>query len=292
MSVVNEQPSQLVLPSLVEVIDVNGLYGLEPDSRITLGRLARLAGEGAEIQPEPTVSEYESAEPETINRGLYIPYNDSRYTAAQQLVRLGVDPTARPFVQQNVGVVFPASEFHVVARNARDLANHTAAVTRRANESVEDRDEVHAKVGRSIAHALTSKIDSLDDLDNRLKTERATLRSLHKDAGSAWQAHYKVKNLEPKRKFADERIHEATEVAAINLNHGTITVKGIHRVIKKRLYGSNQSQAEIGHNWQRYIRMVGVYTGARIHKISLSKDMCESELYRYQHFLQARATQV
>jgi hypothetical protein len=191
-------------------------------------------------------------------------------------------------------VVFPSDEYPIVARNARDLARSTEARTQAANESEPNRDQVRQKVGRSVAHTLNAKISSIATLNAQLTEDRETMRSLYKDLRSSWIAHYKVKNLDKKRAFADEQIHEAAEVSSLHLNLGTTSVQGLHRAIRKNLYGGNRTHGQIAEKWRSYINMVGSYMGARIYKLDLSQNMCEQEMSRYEHFLrpEERAAEV
>lgn len=94
------------------------------------------------------------------------------------------------------------------------------------------------------------------------------------------------------RALADEKIHEMVEVSSINtpdLNNAA--VNGLHRVIRKKLYHGNYSQAERGYNWQRYLKTLGVYTGAKLHKIAVSRTMCTKELLQYQPYLDLKTKQ-
>lgn len=280
--------NQLVLPTFEEVVQAGQYDEVSGEDRITLNRLINLAGQDVNVTPEPEIRDFENAAPVAIERGLYIPYKDPRYQRAQQMVRLGVDATTSPTLH-NVGVVFPSSEFHIVARNARDLARFTEARTRNANKDNPDRDEIRQKVGRSAGHALFEKITDIFGLNSQIKDELTVMRSLYRDLNSSWQAHYKSKNLEKKRAFADERIHETSETSTINLNLGSTAIKGLHRAIKKNLYGGNRTHAETAFNWQSYIKLVGRYMGARVHKLELSQTMCEEEFAKYRHFLEPQA---
>jgi hypothetical protein len=59
----------------------------------------------------------------------------------------------------------------------------------------------------------------------------------------------------------------------------------MHDEIKRRLYGGNQSHAEIAQTWHAYITLVGKYIGMRLNKIAISVQMSEDELQHYQPFL-------
>jgi len=286
----NLSDGQIVLPRFSEVVQAGSYQGVGEEDRITLGRLIRLAGEPLDFTFEPSIEDFDHSAIPAIERGLYIPYYDTRYQSAKQIIRLGVRPDM-PANGGNVGVVFPADEYHIVARNARDLATHTEARTRRANESNDDRDEVRQKAGRSAAHVLAGKIAGMARFKAELLSDQKMLRGLYRDLGSSWIGHYKVKNLERHRVATDEKIHEAAEVSSINWNFGTGAVKGLHKAIKRNLYGGNKTHAEIARTWRDYITMVGLYAGAKILKVELSQNMSETELEKYEPFLIAQNEQ-
>ena len=272
----------------MEVVQAGHYSEASDEDRITLGRLISLAGQDLVILPEPETADFKHADPSDIENGLYIPYGHPIYASAQQLVRVGINPASRPSLE-NTGVVFPSSEFQTVARNPRDFARHIEAQTRNANESNPDRDEVNRKVGRSVGHALSTKITSISALDAQIKQDMVTMRSLYRDLNSSWIAHYKVKNLEPKRALADDKIHEVAEISTINLNLGTVAIQGLHLAIKKNLYGGNRTHAEVAYNWQKYIKLVGRHMGAKVHKLEVSEAMCRDEFSRYKYFLEPEA---
>jgi hypothetical protein len=259
--------------------------GINPERRMTFNRLLRLTGEITDLGEEPTTDDYVHAEPPSIETGLYIGPRDPRFASGEQLVRVGVPAHPVTATTRDFGVVFPSDEFSVVARSPRDFARHTEARTRNANLVNDNRDEVDEKVRRSVIHALDSKVKSISKLSIDLGTERTALLSLYRDLNYSWQAHHKVRNLAKLRIFADEKIHETAELATINLEMDTVAIKGLHRAIKKNLYGGNRSHARTAFNWQRYIKMVGTHTKAKLEKADISQRMCEKELDRYKYRL-------
>lgn len=290
VSLLNESKGVVCSPeSLVDA--------LGPDKRITLGRLA--VSLGREISDEPRKSEHAdnaleiyrkdlyAAEPQTIEMGLYVPPGDTRYKTAELLVTVGDEPCDLELpgvVDRHVGVVFPRDEFHIVARNARDLSKHVKAKTLRANGDNPDRDEVEAKRYRSAAHAMDQKIQGLGKLENKLIEERYLLGKIFRDTRSTWRAHYKLRNLDKDRKQVDELIHETAETATINLNFGTTSINALHRAITSNLYRRGSAH-EITRMWQRYSAMVGKYTNARRGKVVQSRSACERELGIYAPYL-------
>lgn len=301
MKKVPDSQESIFSPAVFELDEARGVAdfslervrGVDPEKRITLLRLARSLGHTiepraeAEAHSDPALDIYrknfKDADTEALESGLYIPRNDPRYSKAELLVTVSTEPCHLDLpgiVPHDVGVVFPREEFSIVARSAKDLSRHVRAKTRRANGSEEDRDEVEARVNRSAAHAMEGKLKGINELDNYLIDERKLLFTVLREARSLWAAHYKAKNLDKKRKQADELIHNAAETASINLNLGTVTIRAMHRAIASNLYRRGSSR-ELRNMWQKYLTMTGRYTNARRGKVSQSKSACEKEFAIY-----------
>lgn len=268
---------------------------VDPSSRITLVRLAGLYGrnlgptdgadQGSDIILEVEEEDFKRAEPRAIEQGLYIPRHDSRYRdpATEQLVRITPEHN-----KMQLGVVFPVNEFHVVARSAPDLAKHVMAKTRRANAGNPDHLAVESTVGRSAAHALDTKIQGLNKLENELIENRNSLLiPLYRDTRRIWQSHFKAKNLDKKFKQFQEQYHQTIETACINLGYGTTTVKALHRAALSR-QSRRGTTHERNQRLQEDIVLLGRYTTARRAKIVISKNQCEQELAYYEPFLNLR----
>jgi hypothetical protein len=282
--------NQLVIPARAELVAENEHPGIENEQRISLARLIGAVGTTITFGAEPTVQDYAHAEAGFINRGLYIHRSDDRFATAQHMVTLGVGPNNAAKTVADFGVVFPSNEFPIVARNSRDLARHTVNTTRRARLDRLDRDETTAAAMRSAGHALIAKMDSQRKLSAHLAADLADLRILYKDLVSpVLTTRYYAKNLDKKRVIADERIHETAEVAMINIpDINSAAVTGLHKTLRKKLYGGNYSSTEITYNWMRILAMTGTYIGARIHKIDLSHTDCASQLTQYQPYIESK----
>lgn len=272
---------------------------IDIERRITLARMVDVLGQnmgpkdyvGETSDPvlEVATAHFGMAEPNVLKNGLYIPAHDLRYRSAEQLVTVSdqkCDLMIPGVVWPNVGVVFPADEFPVVARNARDLVRHVQAKTRRANEGSSNHEEIDAKVGRSAAHAMDSKIGSLNNLENTLIDERRILERIYREARTTWSAHHTAGKLDKIRKEADEIIHEMAETASINLNIGSVAIKAMHRAITSNLYRRG-SRAELNAQWRRYSAFVGRYTNARRGKVVASRNACQKQLIHYAKYLEA-----
>ena len=276
--------------------NLQDLPQVDAEQRITLGRLANFYGQrlgpaDGIIYSQDTLLEVQEkdfvqAKPSAINRGLYIPRSDRRFSdpKTEQLVRV----TPKDDRQQD-GVVFPVQEFHLVARNAKDLVKHVMAKTRKANGGNPDRIEVDGTVGRSAGHAMESKIQGLNVLENQLIENRSRLLiPLYRETYSSWQSHFKAKNLDKKRLQFDEQLHDTIETANINLNLGSTAVKAVHRAATANMHRRGSS-SELNHHWQKYIKMVGEYVSARRAKVVISRTQCQEELKHYEPFLAVKA---
>lgn len=266
--------------------------------KLTLRRLTALyAGDLALPAEEITEVAAVNATPATLEDGLYIARDDARFKTAESLVfvdskyateeakaasRTG-EPTKVPPI--DTGVVFPAYEFKLVGHHPRALGKHTRNRARNANAGNPDRDEADEVVGRSGGHALERYLGGMETVQERLVSERQVLRSLLKDLISpAWQAHYKGRNLEKRREETDDKIHEAAEIATVNLNLGNTAINGLHAAIRYNLYGQAPEDQQTNW-WKRYIIFVGRYTSARIDRLTSASESCKDELKRYQPYL-------
>ncbi|MGI9027693.1 MAG: hypothetical protein ACR2FM_02520 [Candidatus Saccharimonadales bacterium] len=265
-------------------------------SRITLMKLASRYGE--QFGPNDSVTttqdtllqvgpeNFFNSQPETLRSGLYIHPRDPRFRdpSTEQLVKVRSAGTAR-----GIGVVFPAHEFHIVARSASDLAKHVMAKTRRSNENNPDAMCVEARVGRSAGHALVGKVLGLNELENDFITVRNTVliplyREAKRNGDKHWSAHYGPKNLDKKRQVFDELTHEIIDTATINLDLGSTAIKAAHRAETSRLYRARSTRQRSA-NWLSSISFVGKYLNARHHKVIASRDQCQKELKFYHEFL-------
>lgn len=276
--------------------DLQDLPQVDPDQRITIGRLVGMYGkrigpnDGIEQNEdrllEVVEQDFANARPAVITRGLYIPGYDRRFmdSRTEQLVRV-----APKKEKQQEGVVFPAEEFPSIARNARDLSYHMMARTRGANAANKDRIDVDGRVGRSAGHIMEDKIKKMNVLENSLLKNRSDLLiPLYRETYSDWQSHFKAENLDKKRKEFDEQLHYTIETASINQDIGSTAIKAAHRAAFSNMYRRGSSK-EINNSWQGYVRMVGEYVSKRVAKIEISRANCHEQLAEYQPFLDAKA---
>jgi len=274
------------------VYDVENLQELEidPDQRQNLPMLAGRIGVAMGVEPRTTVTDntlrvgfrdFRNAKPSYLQTGLIIEPGDIRFEKAQQLVvarRQETELNLQGIVPATTGVVFPADEFKIVARNARDFAKHIQATTRRANEgsSQIDHDELEKKVQRSAAHALRGKKEGMEKLDSELIEQRQLMGKMYRDSNHIWRTAYLAKNLNQDRKRADELIHRTAETATINLNLGTREVSNMHRALASELYRRGSSK-ELAQSWQRSVTWVALHLNAKRGKLDQSIKDCNAE---------------
>jgi hypothetical protein len=143
------------------------------------------------------------------------------------------------------------------------------------------------KAMRSVGHALQAKVHSQKRICEVYLQEVDIYTRLFRDLRRPpLSTRYKIKNLDRYRGHTDERIHEAAETAAINLDMRTTAIHGMHKAIKSNLYTGNHSVAEFSEQWQKYLVMIGKYTRARLLKVQLSQDATNKELQHYLPYLE------
>lgn len=298
-------PIQPVLPFDGDVVRFSPLESIDWERRMTLRNLVWLHAADQQL-PDGFATEQALADahPLTIESGLYISVDDPRHDGAEGLVKVNtkfatanakeaideIRAGKRPKVPPTgVSIVFPPDEFESVGHYPRALAKHMRSRTRKANFANPNRDEADETVGRSGGHILENYIGKMEVVENRIVDERKMLRSLFRDLASpVWQAHYKARNLEKRRETTDEKIHETSEIATINLNLGTDSIKALHNAIKYNLYGHNTHDEQVAW-WKSYIALVMRYGAARIDRLTSATDACRDELKQFQPFLDRKS---
>lgn len=271
--------------------DYTNIATIDATKKITLAKLAFKLGE--HIGPsesainddsllDVTSQDIERAAPRVIEAGLYIPHTDPRWRnwSTEQLVTL--TPRTR-------GVVFPSDQFKTVARSPADMAKHIMSTTRNASKDDSDPEATEAKIGRSAAHGLSSKIDSLTKLDAELQDERNNLiKPVYLEAirnqNRNWSAHYKPKNLDKLRADFDDKLHDTINTAVINMDISVYATKALHRAVTSNLYRRGSSN-DIANAWVQYSLLSGTYMLERRNKVAISIKKCATELKNFQPFL-------
>ncbi len=312
-------------PTPVELLDesigvipyaIADLPRLDPEKRITLGKLARRYGAALAPLPAPQAAtdpalgvgqaERSLATPKKITRGLYIDRSDPRYEDAISLVKLKRSAGIRiaedmglvlPFKvdhqhrNAHPGVVFPPDEFDTVGHSAAALVSFTRTRTQKANQAERNRAETRQTVDRSGGHIMKNYIEKMNALEAEYISDHDLMVMLHGQAtGAAAYAHYKDKNLERAMKRADEMFHETVETAALNNIWPALAVNGVHRAITFSLHRRGTSR-DVRHAWQRMTVMQGLYINSRRFKLIQSRTGCESYLERYKPALDLKAAQ-
>jgi hypothetical protein len=260
---------------------------IEPTQVISFSKLLRAVSDYMDL-PLSYASEeaYAIAEPEQIQKGLYIEKEDKRRKTAENLYR---------------GVVHPSVEFADIARSPADLARHAknrvrksfnleeAMATGSSTEKVVDgegrevdRDEIEARALRSAGHQLEDLNGKVEARIEDLRPRLSSLVRLIKELRSPGKAHYRAENLNGLRVTGEQAIREAVEVASINMEWGSLTVDGIHQAVMYKIYGlpgHNNYRlrnflpwATLTHNWMRS-RLAGL-------QVSMSRVQRELAIYK------------
>lgn len=315
------------LVSNIPIYSLADLEELELERRVTLLRFSHQIGEllgtrllgHFEPSGEPvSVSkrELKRIEDESIEAGLYISQQDSRYiesddadqdfTSGLVTVRAGKGVAAArqlglklPFdlkLYGQPGVVFPPDEYPAIARSVKDLAK-TSMTAQRAHlwkqnaelpkEERLTRKQINEGVkakARAVLRGFVDRTKKLEteyivDHDLLVKLRRQT-RGLESGETKTPQNQYKAKNLAKELKLADEMFRETLEVAAIYNNWGDKQVQGAHRALTKVLY-RGISPRENGIAWRRMTELQGQYINARRFKLLQARARCEQEIARH-----------
>lgn len=270
----------------------------DPEKRGKLARMVRAYGEllgptesvdaNHDLILDIAIEDFQHASPLSIKSGLYIYPDDPRYSSSftEQLVRIG-SRKGNPHVPS---VVFPSDEYSKVAHSARGLTSRNMNKARlSAGKKGLGPTETELLVGRAAANILTSYIGSLDGLDKNLEKKRTTmLAPLYKETNT-WVPHFKIKNLDKRRREFDEEVHHILDTASLNLNIGSIALKGAHRALASNLYRQGKTPHDINHQWRRYLHLTRDYVRARRQKIQISREECELELQPYLPFLEPKS---
>ena len=282
-------PEQLAIPPYqAELVREEQYPDINPDSRLVLPSLIDIVSTNVQFGREPKYSDYMHADPEYINAGLVIAPKDKDYDKALHVVRIGVWRNGRH--PDQVGVVFPPHEYKVIARSARDLGQHVANRTRDSRWSSTDRKESKEGSMRSAGHALTEKIAKQTSLATRFSEDSDIMRKLLEHLYKPSKVRIRAKTLKSYLALTDERVHETAEIASIayGLDDNNFAVLGLHKAIRKNMFGGNQSHAQRTYQLVRYIKMVGVHIARKTGKLELSKERCEQELTQYQPYIDAK----
>jgi len=255
-----------------QVIPAQELAGVDYGRRMVFAKLlARTATAEALPTDYATAAELALARPDTLQSGLYVLREDSRYDDAELRFQ---------------DVVFPSQEFDYIARSPADLARHAKAVTRKANAGNPDRDETAQKIQRSPGWALKNKIAAVDAVQVQWQHRRQLLASLAIDLGGTYP-HYKGKNLELRRAEIDQVIHQTAEVAAYNqVGWNNAIVEGVHRAIKLHLYRTDTTVEARIFRWLSYMKMVDRHTRAKSQTVTDAHKFTITEFQKYKPYLE------
>ncbi|HSW85314.1 MAG TPA: hypothetical protein VLF79_01705 [Candidatus Saccharimonadales bacterium] len=234
----------------VPLIDI----GVDPEQRLPLYDLVSTEAAFVPRDVELSAECRFRANPDYLEKGLYIPQDDPIFYTASQTIRIGTHESSDNKTEARMAVVFPSDEYTII-----------------------DRDPIVSEKPSSLSlFALSKKIGAQTRLVKQLASERKDAISLHR-AVDKQNNRYKAKNLERRRAEADEKFHETAELASLNLGLDRITVNGLHRAIRARLYAGNYSHDEFTNNWLGYIVMIGRHNAAKMYKLQLSIAQSERD---------------
>lgn len=235
--------------------------------------------------------DFERSRLEALNDGLIIRPDNPLYKNPKnkRIVTLETMPISiygkLPGVQAPyVGVALGPGEYTKIARYPGPLAERARAVTLDAHRHDMNREDAEEAGLRASGHILEDKLEGLARLDAQLAGSSALLLSMHKDARIVWRTSYLGKNLNRRRKEADELIHEIVEVAANSLGYTTPEVNAAHRVFVSNMYRRGSAR-ELAQSWQAITDWATRYINAKRGKVNQSQNGCNRVLRIYQSHL-------
>ena len=287
------------------VIDVEQLDGFEydPDKRLNLPMLAGQIGVALSTVPragqedlplELYRSDFVRADLDGLRGGLIIPPDSSLYKKpeANRIAIIRSAPVSimriKGVQKPDVGVALGVGEYQKIAHFPGPLARAMKARTLDARADNLDREANRAASMRAAGHVLVDKQESLWKLEERFVGHVALFGSLYKDARLVWRTSYLGKNLDRKRRQADELIHDYIEIAANNLEYSTAETNAVHRAIVSELYRSG-SASDLAAKWRSITKWAALYVNAKRGKVNQSMNGCAKELRKYQMYLDAKA---
>jgi hypothetical protein len=309
-----------LFPSFVQEMDRSGgmldftiadLSDIDPDRHITLAHLTRSLGKlagpipkGNRLQYDPvlgvTGADLRRVEPITIEDGLYIYRDDPRYSNAQQTVKTTAFAGVRLAIAEGIklpfdlllpqpGIVVSPEEFVLIARNPKSLVDTAQAGVRKAQRDNPNWADVNRKAGSASAKIMKSYETNLLGLEGEFIDTRKMLTSLLRqtrgsDPGRRTpQNQYKAKNLDLKRREADERFHYTLEISAINNGLGQTALKAAKRALSAKLH-RHRTDREGDLFWREQIVLEGQYTNAKRFKVLQSLIACRHLIAMYERY--------
>ncbi|HEX7633196.1 MAG TPA: hypothetical protein VF401_02615 [Candidatus Saccharimonadales bacterium] len=246
-----------------------------------------------------------------IDHQLYIWPDDPRYqdTVGQQLVKVQSRAGVEHFIAEQLmlpfairyndrrqqfdqpAVVFPDNEYRKIVRNPGGLVAVTKVNTRIANKKrdpehprfTRDRDEISRRADSAAAQTPENYIETMKKLDERYIAQHGLIRSLRRqtyvfDSKTGMPVgRYKVKNLDKKRREAEELFAETAETAALNANLTDREVSAVHRARTKELFGMKGSARETDEAWKRQLVTQELFINARRFKLVQSIFACAAQ---------------
>ncbi len=276
------------LRSVAEVEILDGL-GADPERRTNIAILAGQVGVALNEMPREGnmtdsflnvyPDDFLRAKRERLSAGLYVPGTKENMSKTDRLVTIGFAPVTIKLpgiVDRNMGVVVGKDEHKRFVHSAMGVALGSRTVTRDAHDDEPVREEKTRSAKSSAVQTMDRYIASLGILDQEFIENHDLLWSLHQDTITGWHAAYLTKNLNQKRKQADELIHEIAEIAMGTLNYGTTLAKATHNVIASNFYrrGSHNQLAE---SWRAYTKWGADYMNAKRGKVNQSINACKEQ---------------
>jgi hypothetical protein len=273
-------------------------FNLEPDKRMNIAMLSGRIGAAIAASPlgldgDPVIDvsrvDYKQAYPKVLMEGLYFPVGDPRRarksTRPRMMVVIGganctlTEEDAPGVIDRHDGVVVTGEERDKLVRSPAGLADTVEGKTLKKHGKNPNREHRDERVSLHVVETMVKSMAKLEELDKELIYKRALLYSMNRDARLIWRTSYLGKNLDKKRREADEIIHDTIELAAINLGYDTQQVNAAHRADFSNRYRRGSS-SDLAQAWRLTTGLFGRYINAKRGKVNQSMNGCLQEIGR------------
>lgn len=274
----NSIEQQLALPSNDEIIPEGLPLSIEPTDRLSLHSLCKVLSEQLPATTDITATELVFAR--SASQALYVHPTSPQFYELPNIIRHGVQTPNQGRFTRDYGIVFPQDECNIANIQIDEVPR--IIMPGKGVDMSDQKTKIRRQVG-----ALTTKVHEQKKLTADLVAERRMFVKLYRDVRDPKRTRYMAKNIDAYRACAEERIHQVADVAAGTLDIDSTALLGIHKAIRMDLYDGNYSQAQFGASWMQYLAAIGLYTKARIEKLTLAQQICERYIHSYQPLVSA-----
>lgn len=225
-----------------------------------------------ELDPSQIIPDFmDYVSPSTIEAGIYLPKGKTDRD---------IDTARGP-------VIFPASEYKVLTKSPKHVANTASAGVKNARHEDEDKEDVDRVSKRAAGHALEAQLARTTELLNDLQDKEKALKLIENEVfsakGTGYFAHYPAEEMLPLIGRAEAAIFDALNVAATTGGWTEYQYQEAKKALSYQLFGIHKDRYSY---WRQYTPMVHNYTRKRRMVVESTVVPIKRELAKYQPYLE------